>query len=250
MALIHPIAIVISNYSLCTSTFLIFPILTLFQKICLTALAVVRHMYVFCNSLVYQGSIAMMLMGTSLGVVAVTSIPLVTLFFEAHPLWATCLLITDLGSPTYIFLFTLLVIMINSIVVDSICYARILNYMRMNSVRVTVIASTRTERIKSHNIVTAPSSLLIWLVVIVSMIPSSIMLIKSSIDAQHIVTLINYQLVLAFVFAIVVPILYIGSSGELRKDVGLYRKFFCRAFTSSSTATNNAQHEIYAIELE
>ena len=101
------------------------------------------------------------------------------MFYETHPLWQTCNLVVNIGTPTYIFHFFHFVILANSLLIDAICYGRILNYMRANRVRVTVIATTRIERSKSYNIVTAPSSFLIWMVIIVSMIPSSIMLIKS-----------------------------------------------------------------------
>ena len=105
--------------------------------------------------------------------------PLITLVYEAHPLWEICDLRFNVETPRYLFHFVHFVILVNSLIVDMICYVRIINYMRKNRVRVTVIATTRVERLKSHNIVTAPSSFLIWMVVIVSMIPSSIMLIKS-----------------------------------------------------------------------
>ena len=49
-----------------------------------------------------------------------------------------------------------------------------------------------------------------------------------SLDAQHIVTLINFQEVTVFAFSVVNPLLYIGSSVELRKDVDLCKRHFFR----------------------
>ena len=69
--------------------------------------------------------------------------PLLTMFYETHPLWQTCNLVVNIGTPTYIFHFFHFVILANSLLIDAICYGRILNYMRANRVRVTVIATTR-----------------------------------------------------------------------------------------------------------
>ena len=96
---------------------------------------------------------------------------------EDHPLWATCELINVKEDSKYLFLLTFFIIVGNSFLVDLICYVRILNFMRKNSVRVTVVATSHTERIKAHNIVTAPSSLLIWLVESVIILPSCLLMI-------------------------------------------------------------------------
>ena len=122
--------------------------------------------------------------------------PLITLAQEAHPLWEICVLTINVETPQYLFHFVHFVILVNSLIIDMICYGRIINYMRKNRVRVTVIATTRVERLKSHNIITAPSSFLIWMVVIVSMIPSSIMLIKSIGNIKYNFILIRSSLIL------------------------------------------------------
>ena len=68
-------------------------------------------------------------------------IPSLTLLHEPHPLWSTCILDHDLNaSQNYAYLLVLFIIMGNSILVDVICFSRIFNYMRKNSVRVAVIA--------------------------------------------------------------------------------------------------------------
>ena len=41
----------------------------------------------------------------------------------------------------------------------------------------------------------------------------------SSTDAADTVTLLNFELVLLFVLCVVVPLIYIGASGELRQDL-------------------------------
>ena len=59
-----------------------------------------------------------------------------------------------------------------------------------------VVAVTRQERTKSHNVVTATSSLVVWLVSMVSMLPTVLLLLlrsPSSIDAKVTITLLNFQ---------------------------------------------------------
>ena len=241
----HVILVVISNEALCTSALIAFPIVTLLQKMNLTALAVVRHTYIFCSSLIYKNDSAalMIFLPTTLCYIAISMTPLLTLFFEPHPLWQTCNLILHPGDPSFHFVITYFIILLQSLFVDIICYVRILNFMRVNRVRVTVVATSRSERLKSQNIVTAPSSFLIWLVSVVSMIPSSLMLISSneSLTAKHVMTLIHYQEVLAFVLGILMPILYIGSSAELRKELDLIRRYVFRLRSEQQT------QEIYTI---
>ena len=85
------------------------------------------------------------------------------------------------SDPNYSHLFVFLVIFANSLIVDGICYFKILNYMRKNSVRVMMVAGSRAERVKTRNAVTAPASLLIWLVFVVASLPSTLMLLKVSL---------------------------------------------------------------------
>ena len=54
------------------------------------------------------------------------------------------------------------------------------------------------------------------------------------IDAQHIITLVHYQEVLIFVFGALVPVLYIGSSAELRKEIDLIRRYIIRTRTEQT----------------
>ena len=54
------------------------------------------------------------------------------------------------------FLFFYFVVCVNSLISDTVCYVRILNYMRQNAVRVTVVATSHAERQKGRNIVSRP----------------------------------------------------------------------------------------------
>lgn len=227
----------------------------LLEKLLLTAMAVVRHNYVLYSGLIYQNNALFIFISALLTSLIIALIPCMTLGHESHPLWKTCLLIHDKNSKEdYAFLLAFFIIIANSLMVDVICYSRILNYMRKNSVRVSIVASTPMERSKSHNIVTATSSFLIWLVNVASMIPASILMIRSgpALDANHIVTLINFQEYLVVSFAIINPLLFIGSSADLRRDVELCKKYFIRSFGAQDAAADvnmppNGRSEIYAL---
>ena len=55
---------------------------------------------------------------------------------------------------------------------------------------------------------------------------------SASIDADHIITLLNFQQGTLFCINILIPLLYIGSSAELRKDVELFKKYVCQRVTN------------------
>ena len=125
------------------------------------------------------------------------SVPFLTLADGLPPAYTKCATNTlAKGEPVrFTYLFVFFVLVVNSVILDAFCYARILNYMRKNSVRVMVVATTVAERAKAHNVVTATSSLLVWLITTFAMAPSLILLLKSpaQASAQDTVTLINYQ---------------------------------------------------------
>ena len=106
---------------------------------------------------------------------------------------------------------------------------KVLNYIRTHLTRVTVVPETAEERGKVQNIITAPANLLIHLVVVFPQIASSITLLRSPshLGGDDVVTQIGYQLVCLFVSCTIAPILYIGSSSELRDDVLKIRRKLC-----------------------
>ena len=62
-----------------------------------------------------------------------------------------------------------------------------------------------------------------------------------TLNAKHVISLVHYQEVLSFVFGIILPVLYIGSSAELRKDLDLIRRYVFR------TRSEQTRQEIYSI---
>ena len=100
----------------------------------------------------------------------------------------------------------------------------------------------------AHNIVTAASSLLIWMVNVATMIPGSILMIKSgpNLDASHIITLVNFQIATVLAFSIVNPLLYVCSSADLRKDIEVCKRHLMRRIPEP----NITRGEIYSIPME
>ena len=64
-----------------------------------------------------------------------------------------------------------------------------------------------------------------------------------TLNAKHVISLVHYQEVLSFVFGIILPVLYIGSSAELRKDLDLIRRYVFR----TRGDVEQTRHEIYSI---
>ncbi len=115
----------------------------------------------------------------------------------------------DIDDSKNLFLFTFLIILGNSLLLDVILFARVISYMRSNSVRVTVVPTTVAERAKVHNIVTAPTSLLTWLMAVFSMVPPCALLLRRWEDdeavqqAGYIAAIFNYQLVSTLSYLII-----------------------------------------------
>ena len=139
--------------------------------------------------------------------------------------------------------------------------------MRHNSVQVMVVAVSEEERKKVHNIVTAPSSLLIWLVSFVgATLPGknshfqiivqsstvfhlvSLMQLKSSEDPFGFLAIVHYQIAALFVLGTVVSVLYIGSSSQLREEVLRLRKILFRGYCTGSPSLNENRPDVYTIE--
>lgn len=97
-----------------------------------------------------------------------------------------------------------------------------------------VVPESELEKKKVRNLVTAPSSLLIWLITcVMAILPgeigrperlrdcqhvftASLMLLRTPNDSGDILVMLDYQMAAIFVFGSVVSVLYIGSSPELR----------------------------------
>lgn len=83
------------------------------------------------------------------------------------------------------------------------------------------------------------------------MAPPAFLLLKSpsEIGAEDVATLLNYQLIFVFFLGTVVPVLYIGSSAELREDVLKMRRRFCGwCIGEEGEVAEVGRSNVYAIE--
>ena len=94
------------------------------------------------------------------------------------------------------------------------------------------------------------------------MVPSSLLLLKtpSSLEHDGAIVLINYQLVLLLTLGTVIPVIYAGSSAELRHDLLILRKKVCflhccsnvtpkeSSSDSGDRGENSNRAEVYTIQ--
>ncbi len=260
-----PILLFMDNDTLCIAVYIVFPTFVLGEKLFLTSAVVIRYFYTFWPKAIRRcgNSSVVPFICLLIGVLLFASMPLITLPQELPPSYATCMAYAGFAQsdPDFVFLFVYFVIALNSILIDAFGFVKVLNYIRANLTRVTVVPDSAFERSKVQNVVTAPASLLIHLVAVFAMIPTSVTLLKSPDDlgGRDVVVQISYQLVFLFVSGTVIPILYIGSSAELREDVVKVRKKLfgsiigdyegdIRAQVEMTSPTRRA--EIYAIRSE
>ena len=120
----------------------------------------------------------------------------------------------------YVFFGSYYIILFLSIILDTIFYFQIIRYIRKSATQVAVISVTPTERKRGRNIITAPANLLICLITIGCIIPSVLLQTKFllGIGEDH-SSFKGYHYVTVFCLSILIPLLTIGSSADLRQDI-------------------------------
>lgn len=132
-----------------------------------------------------------------------------------------------------------LVVFAASLILDLVCYSSIMNYMRKKSIQVAVISVVPSETVRAHNLITAPSNLLIHLVSVATMVPPLILLLTTILpkissgerpgpDSE--VVLSKFQMASVFCTSYIVPLMIIGSSSQLRHDIMSLKKKCARLF--------------------
>ena len=128
----------------------------------------------------------------------------------------------------YIFFGSYYIICFISIVVDIFCYFQIIRYIRKSATQVAVISVTPTERKKGRNIITAPANLLICLITIGCIVPSTILQAKFILgNHENHLSFQGYHYITVFCLSVLIPLLTIGSSADLRQDILTLRAVFC-----------------------
>ena len=246
----------VSKESFCSWSYLIFPGILLAIKSFATLIGIVRSAYIYCKC--KTPNMFYFMLNVLAFLLLLTFAPFITIMVdETPPLLLACradpkdYMEKVFGGEdvhSYAFLYTYLTISANTVFIDIVVYTQIFNYMRKNAVQVTVLPVTENERRKVKNIITAPSSLLLLLVSIVAMLPPTILLIRSpsshgGTNATKAITLFKYQLVSTFCLTVVLPVMTIGSSSALRKDIIDIKKSFpcCKEIDESSLTLEEVQ---------
>lgn len=220
----------------CLAVHILLPCMILIVKLLLTMRVLTRFLFIALDTRMRSFSVFWsLILGGSFSIV-VGVLPCATLFDESIPLMDRCLMKPlPFHAPKYSFLFVFGVIFANSLLFDVFCFFKIFNYMRKNSVRVMVVPLSASDRSKVHNVITAPSSLLIWLISVVSMLPGSLLMLisQSNVKTQDHLSILAYHLLFLFLFGTVVGLAYVGSSAELRHDVLLLQKWIGTVFGQS-----------------
>lgn len=221
--LLLPLSKVLAHRHLvCISLHLLLPALVLHEKVCLSSAAVLRFLYIFRSNCMNSTPGPLIFLLIVLPAVAALAAPFTTIPLEFPPLYTICLGKEASSTATiYLFLFTFMVVWFNSLLVDIFCYVRIINYMRLLKLRVNIAPDTDEEMRKMINIINGPSSLLIWLVTCVSMLPTLILQYRTSWGWEHEEEMMEsyYHTFTIITFNLIVPVMVIGSSVEMRNKI-------------------------------
>ena len=156
----------------CLATHLLLPLLLLHEKICLTASVLLRYSYIYHPTLFTSTHSTLLLLTFSSLLLLLLALPFLTLLHHQPQLLRTCLLLPPSPHLSSTFLLLYLATWLATLLLDIFCYARIINFMRVAAVRISVVPDTEGERKRVVNLVTGSSSLLVWLVSLGAMLPS------------------------------------------------------------------------------
>ena len=236
----------------CFASHLLLPLLLLHEKLSLSASVLLRYSYVFCPRLVTSSCRVLLILTFTTLLLLLLLFPFLTFTQHLPSLLQTCLQLPPSPSPapsSLSFLPLYLLTWLATLLIDIFCYVRIINYMRLSSVRINVLPDTDSERKKVVNLVTGSSSLLVWLVSLGSMLPCLLLTHQLPSSPHHHQATTHYQLLAIGVLNSVVPLLYIGSSLELRVLVGRVRQRLEAATLVCCTALGLGGEEVPRAEL-
>jgi hypothetical protein len=149
-------------------------------------------------------------------------------------------------TPSLAFNALLASLLLSLVLVDALCYGRLLAYMRHTAVGVMVVPATAADRARTHNVVTAVASLVADLLTVASAVPSVAILVFGTSSAASLEVLLNYQLLFLFVSGVVVGVVLVGASADLRADVNAIRAAIARRVTAKHHEAN-LREDVYVI---
>ena len=222
-----------------------FPGTVLASKVVQTSIAIVRIVYIYCDNVcrLCKKITILFVLIVMIGVLAALPYVVTSSWNGQH---STLLSICINGSQSshnatwqeladdpsiFVFLGTYYIIFLATVIIDIACYVQIIRYIKKTATQVAVILVTPAERKKGRNVITAPANLLIWLISLVCIAPSTLLQTNFLLTAFHKheedLGFEGYHYATICCLSVVVPMLTIGSSADLRQDIIKLRKIFC-----------------------
>ena len=245
-----------------------FPALTLGSKAAQTCIAIVRHIYIHCDMICRICNDLTKSTLFSIMILLFVILPYVSTILwcgQHSTILLTCikneteeqaslhesifLNSTSKDQSVVVFLGSYYVTCLIAVVIDIFCYFRIIRYMTKSATQVAVISVTPAERRKGRNVITAPANLLICLINIVCLVPSTILQTKSLllnrfINREENFGFEGFHYAVIFCISSVLPLFIIGSSADLRQDIlHLRKRLFhkCNDANDAAEITNNVE---------
>ena len=157
LGLLLPISLVLPTNSQhgsslnCLTTQLLLPLLLLHEKLALSTSVLLRYSYIYHPTIFTSRFKLLAVFASILLLLLLLALPFLTLLDHLPPPLRTCLhlaptLATASPPPTFLLLF--LIIWLATLIADIFAYVRIINFMRLASVRINVLPDTDRERKK------------------------------------------------------------------------------------------------------
>ena len=167
LGLLLPVSLILPtnsnhNSSLrCLTTQLLLPLLLLHEKLALTTSVLLRYSYIYHPTIFTSRLKHLAVLASICVLLLLLAIPFLTFVDHLPPLLRSCLhLSPSLSSSPPTFLLLFLIIWLATLIADIFAYVRIINFMRLASVRINVLPDTDRERKKVSSTLQYTSSLL------------------------------------------------------------------------------------------
>ena len=155
LGLLLPISLILPTNSSpnssfkCLTTQLLLPLLLLHEKLALSTSVLLRYSYIY-HPTVFTSRLKHLAVLASLSLLLLLlALPFLTFIDHLPPLLRNCLhLPPSLSSSPPTFLLLFLIIWLATLIADIFAYVRIINFMRLASVRINVLPDTDRERKK------------------------------------------------------------------------------------------------------
>ena len=153
LGLLLPISLILPNDSnssfKCLTTQLIIPLLLLHEKLALSTSVLLRYSYIYHPTIFTSRLKHLAVLASICLLLLLLAIPFLTFIDHLPPLLRSCLHLPPslaTSPPTFLLLF--LIIWLATLIADIFAYVRIINFMRLASVRINVLPDTDRERKK------------------------------------------------------------------------------------------------------